>query len=414
MPVGECERGKDHLSIPKMIIRFDQVNAAQCMITLPIQPGANQVSLISEDQDGVTVERQMQRPAISRWSHFVGFPNLFAGDRIEANQAATHFAGKHMLAQDQRHAGVAQDAERQRFRLRPEDGRGRLVVIELKHQPAHQQPVTEAHRSRHRVIFARDEFLPPPGLACGGIERGHSFWRPDDQLSFPADVDDEGRTESMRRIMERAPDLLARALVESDDTCVWLATDEDDQKVAFDQRAGRELGEFLQLVVLAKMPFSDQLTLARIETQQMACRSQSEHATVLGDGCWTRPGRVLWIERRVQIDFIGESPERLSGFLIKTVNAFPRLGLLGYGVGDKDAATSDDGTGVARSNRRAPPNLQSLSRECLQKAGFVPDTVAVRSAELRPIRCPHRQAQHQGEGSRSLKRDSTIHVQGDE
>ncbi len=164
----------------------------------------------------------------------------------------------------------------------------------------------------------------------------------------------------------------------------------------------------------------------------MARCSQSEHTTGLDDGCRTRSGRVIWIEGIGVVHFIGESPERLPGFLVKTVNTLPRLGLLRFGVGDIDAAPGHDGTGVSRPHRRAPANLQSLSREGLQNAGFVPDTIAVRPAELRPILCPHCQRQPQGKRSRQtsqrafarrarsaspegphLKTLSAIHGQGD-
>ena len=80
------QRGKDHLSITKAVIRFDQADAAQFITALPIQSGANRVSLIGEDQDEVTVGCQMNCPAISRRGHLVGFPNLFAGARFAAGR----------------------------------------------------------------------------------------------------------------------------------------------------------------------------------------------------------------------------------------------------------------------------------------------------------------------------------------
>src|SRR6185295_14804615 len=192
MPVSERERCKDHVPITKVVIRFDQMNSAQFMIFLSIQPGANQVSLIREDQDGIIVESQMNRRAISQRSHW--------------------------------------------------------------------------------------------------------------------------------RIIQRPPDFLAGPLVESHDARTWFATDQDDQEAAFDQRAGRKLRELFQLIVLAQMPFPNQLAVAHVETQQMARRSQSEHAPAFGDGCRTRPGRILWVERWVAIYLIGVSPQQFAGLLVKTVN----------------------------------------------------------------------------------------------
>ena len=135
---GERKRGEDYLSITKLVVRFDQMDAAQFMITRRIQPGADQVSLVGEEQDGITVESQMDRPAIAQGGHLFGFPDLLAGARFQTDQAAAYFAGEHVLAQDHRHARVAQDPERQGFRLRPEHRRGRLVAVELEHQSADQ------------------------------------------------------------------------------------------------------------------------------------------------------------------------------------------------------------------------------------------------------------------------------------
>jgi hypothetical protein len=48
-----------------------------------------------------------------------------------------------------------------------------------------------------------------------------------------------------------------------------------------------------------------------------------------------------------------------------------------------------------------------------RRVGLLSDTISERPAELRPIPCPHCQGQQHGKSSNSLKKSSTIHVQGE-
>ena len=56
-------------------------------------------------------------------------------------------------------------------------------------------------------------------------------------------------------------------LVESDDASARLAANDDDEELAFYQRAGREIWKLLQLVSLRKNLFPDHAALVRVETQ---------------------------------------------------------------------------------------------------------------------------------------------------
>src|SRR5262249_23157346 len=113
MPVREGQRRPDYFPVSEMVVRFDQVNAAQLMIARCIQPGAEQISLVREQQNRPTIESQMNCRAMTRSDGLVGFPDLLSGSRIQANQLAAYFCTEHTVANNHRHARVAENSQRQ-------------------------------------------------------------------------------------------------------------------------------------------------------------------------------------------------------------------------------------------------------------------------------------------------------------
>ena len=113
--VCEGKRSPNDFSRAELEVWFDKVRAADFMITLTIQPGADQVSFVREEQDRIAVERQMNRRAMTWADGPVGFPNLLSRACIQADEVATDFGPKHVIAQNYRHAGMAQHSERKRL-----------------------------------------------------------------------------------------------------------------------------------------------------------------------------------------------------------------------------------------------------------------------------------------------------------
>src|SRR6187397_766545 len=91
------------------------------------------------------------------------------------------------------------------------------------------------------------------------------------------------------------------------------------------------------------------------------------------------------------------------------VSLFARV----FRTSDKDAPMRNDGAAVTRTWECRFPS--DVIRRSPMEGRFVllSDTIPERPAELRPIPCPHCWGQKQAKRSRSLKKYSAIHVQGE-
>ena len=91
MAVGVGGRRPNNVSAVERISGIQQVNTAEFVITVRAQAGANQVSLVGEEQRGISVGSEVDARAVFQIGDSVGLPNLIAGAGLEANQLAGCF-----------------------------------------------------------------------------------------------------------------------------------------------------------------------------------------------------------------------------------------------------------------------------------------------------------------------------------
>ena len=234
------------------------------------------------------------------------------------------------------------------------------------------------------MVSRRAQLLPPPGLARGRIQRRHGLLGPDDELSSPALRQDDRRTVG-ERIIERLPGFFAGVLVKGDHTRGRLRADLKNQQLVFDQRRSRDARELFNSVFFRQVSFPHHHTLDGVETEEVPQCSEREQPAVPDARGGPGAARVR-IESPVRVVHgILVAPEQFAGRFRKTEHALSGRGARYLGVGDVNPALGHDGAGPASSHRRAPGYLQGVRREGLRDAGFVPDAIAVRPAELRPI-----------------------------
>src|SRR5262249_21736250 len=109
MPIRVSWRRPNDVSSAERIYRINQVNAAQLLIPLLTQPGANQVTLVGEKQERAAILRQVNARAVLQARDAVRLPDLIACRYVQANQLSGSFCGVHIISLQKRCRGVAQD-----------------------------------------------------------------------------------------------------------------------------------------------------------------------------------------------------------------------------------------------------------------------------------------------------------------
>src|SRR5258707_10448761 len=84
-----------------------------------------------------------------------------------------------------------------------------------------------------------------------------------------------------------------------------------------------------------------------------------------------------------------------------------------FRTSDKDAPMRNDGAAVTRTWEGRFPSDVIRRSPMERRFVLLSDTIPERSAELRPIPCPHCQGQQPGKRSSSLKKYSAIHRQSE-
>ena len=82
------------------------MSATDFLVARSREAGADQVALVGKEKNGVAVDSEMNGGAMGQFGGLVGLPDLLAGARLHANQAATHLPGENMIAKDQGHGRV--------------------------------------------------------------------------------------------------------------------------------------------------------------------------------------------------------------------------------------------------------------------------------------------------------------------
>src|SRR5438552_2907673 len=151
------------------------------------------------------------------------------------------------------------------------------------------------------------------------------------------------------------------------------------------------------------MDFPNDFAAPRVQTIHLAASALPVNYPILDDRCRGRTAALLGVERKFRVNqFILTTPEQLAGRFLKALDALPSLRLIQPHIGQVHAALDHDWACPTWPHRCSPAKLQSLVRKSSQNASFVPDVVAVRPAELRPIACSRRQRQQQDKPSSSL------------
>src|SRR5439155_25887735 len=119
----------------------------------------------------------------------------------------------------------------------------------------------------------------------------------------------------------------------------------------------------------------------------MSLRTSRINFAVLHDGCSVR-ARFLARNKSARwiiCFFARKGPEQFARGFLKAKNAATDAGAVDQRIGHINSAFGNDRTGKAIPNPSAPSNGQTCCREFLCCAGFVPDTVALAAAPLRPV-----------------------------
>src|SRR5258706_955242 len=79
-------------------------------------------------------------------------------------------------------------------------------------------------------------------------------------------------------------------------------------------------------------------------------------------------------------------------------------------IEDKNPARSHNRTGPAAADRLPPRDFQSVAWKSLEDTRLIPRSIAVRPAELRPVRCQDRRRRQEREQNRGAecRRESTV------
>src|SRR5262245_63722633 len=102
MTVGVGGRRPHDVPTAERMGWFNQVNAADLVIARRTESGPDQISLVGEQQDGVSVGSQMNAGAILQEGHGIRLPQLSAGARIKANEFAGSLRRIHAVVLQER------------------------------------------------------------------------------------------------------------------------------------------------------------------------------------------------------------------------------------------------------------------------------------------------------------------------
>src|SRR5436309_1826474 len=91
MKVGINRRNPRKPSSPQKRGWFEQMHAADFMVTVRRESRQNQVSFVSKEKHHITVWRQVDAGAEFQLCHVGRLPNLLAGARLKADQFAVGF-----------------------------------------------------------------------------------------------------------------------------------------------------------------------------------------------------------------------------------------------------------------------------------------------------------------------------------
>ena len=262
----------------------------------------------------------------------------------------------------------------------------------------HQRPVVERgeeqlrsvlHWNRHGHRSANLVRLLPVQLSRRRVQRGYCPGIPDDELPDASGGDDNRLCDTelgLRR--QRSPELFARHLVEGDDLGVGPAANHGDEPAPVHNRRAREAPvkgplQPIGLVVDGEILFPEDRAGLCIEAEQLAVGTDDVHAVAVDGWRGARPDRP-GDSSIVNLPFL--RPEDFAGLLIELKSALdaPRPLRL-HVIEDEHAAAGDRGARVARSDRRAPQNLQPVVRELLEDPGLGPDAETPFSGDFRPV-----------------------------
>ena len=218
---------------------------------------------------------------------------------------------------------------------------------------------------------------------------------PDDELPPASGLDDDGRCVAGVLRGERAPQLLARVLVERDG-CGAVAADEADQLVTIEQRVSSETPQRrLHAKVFLERARPNDLAILRIETEEVAFSSQREDPSTAHHRRRARAGVVAHAVGRVILML----PNRFTRRLVKTQHALGAAhhaevegvfvvhlrALRHLAIRDEHAPAGDYRAGETRIHRHAPTHLRPTLGERLHDASLAPNRVALRAEPLRPV-----------------------------
>src|SRR5689334_5302484 len=116
------------------------MHATQFPISARTKLRPDQVALIGKKKYRRSVRYQVDTGSLSQAGNHVGLPHFAPRGGFKADKGSSGTGAVNKIISEQRSRGIAQNASGCGWSVGPENLRGRLVAVQLKHQAADEQP----------------------------------------------------------------------------------------------------------------------------------------------------------------------------------------------------------------------------------------------------------------------------------